>query len=950
MYMCVPPRGTVVINKLEQPSVVKELGNRTYFLASEVIKEKEKNSVLFNKLSAFVKTGKVYVTSAKNPIVICGTLGELYTISLEELRLGYKFTSNGQFCTAEALATSGKMKKGLLDWVAIQSVSDNVKYWACFVPLNEKTTITTKFGVTMLVNDPMVSHGKGDFIIARDNMGAPNLADVTVVNGNVFATTYNNTGWSNCLNLANITLNTTKPTFDLCELSKLTQEVGIDPTLFRDKCSKLLNNLQNIFKFNVYASEYVKIKPDKTDKTIAQSTDFVMLARFKVKGNFSLQQSNNDSENAMTVLASETLITFSMPTNVQNAAILMTIVPLIENWVNYLQSYYFPTLCVSKCIGDINIVLCKEGTINNINCAESVKNFSSNTEKPNLYAFIDDRLSHKPVVQLVNTITGMLRKGEVILLNNKFNYTYNDKHTTVKFKDSSVIVRVSDNSEKNLFEIALNLDGVKDGKYVKYETYPYEDILKVVQVVCSFIGIQKRWYKNSFSNPPATMYVLSALESYSGTEFYDMNTNMSKDSLRDLSFENFFNVIGLMDYLDKCRTRGITLFRRMDTEKPMSEGDFIECNRFTSTSIVCAATSGFGEALFIFKDVDVHAAYINDLSHFRDEEFEVLVNAGYKIVVTRVVEPGKIYECEFVYTGKAINREYKNISQVNTVLYPKLLRSDIILSNFRIKCNEDTNRVVYNLSSKMYSNKIEVVATIKDDTYALVIKDNKMTDVYSNTFDSLDSCSDAMINFLVHYVQTELKYTKFEVSKRLYSMFSAIIYSMVSLFQQNGYVINGTMFLKDYEVKDTCTGRININGDNDDNFNINLRLDAGNKLFVSAKAENVKLKQVYDVSNTDISAICSGVLSGVETTFKLDQTRRLNMAESLACTYLDLKSNLLSKHVNSGLVTLTYDVEKKNNLVLQQNSGYICVGKNNFDYYANLRTIASAIVQCINLL
>ena len=83
--------------------------------------------------------------------------------------------------------------------------------FACFVPTSQKGQIKTSWAV-LNYNDPLVKHGKGDFIVcAALPNGKPNLADKWVVNGEVFATTYTNNGFADCLGAraknANITIN-----------------------------------------------------------------------------------------------------------------------------------------------------------------------------------------------------------------------------------------------------------------------------------------------------------------------------------------------------------------------------------------------------------------------------------------------------------------------------------------------------------------------------------------------------------------------------------------------------------------------------------------------------------------------------------------------------------------------------------------------------------------------
>lgn len=57
--------------------------------------------------------------------------------------------------------------------------------------------LQTAWGAMLEINSPNCMHGKGDFVIAnRLPNGQINMQDRWVVNGEVFAVTYDNRGWS----------------------------------------------------------------------------------------------------------------------------------------------------------------------------------------------------------------------------------------------------------------------------------------------------------------------------------------------------------------------------------------------------------------------------------------------------------------------------------------------------------------------------------------------------------------------------------------------------------------------------------------------------------------------------------------------------------------------------------------------------------------------------------
>ena len=202
IHVCKPPADTIVINKLEQYDVVKALGGRTYFTVATLEKMQQSNPQMFNAIKGYIQQGKCYVVSDRTPFVLAGTLGELWCIDKAKLMQCYGFIINNSLCRISdaVLKERSKDKNGeFLDWTVVRTVPDNSEAFACFVPSTQKGQLQTSWGAILNYNGQGVAHGKGDFIIAGNAGGQPNLSDRYVVNGNVFATTYNNQGWTDCL-------------------------------------------------------------------------------------------------------------------------------------------------------------------------------------------------------------------------------------------------------------------------------------------------------------------------------------------------------------------------------------------------------------------------------------------------------------------------------------------------------------------------------------------------------------------------------------------------------------------------------------------------------------------------------------------------------------------------------------------------------------------------------
>ena len=178
VYACKPPKGAVVINKFEQVSAVRELGGQTFFTETDAI------------LNSLIAEGRANITDECTPYIIMGTAGELWTVSEDTLMTRYTLEDGSPLMPSTLSIPS---------WVKVKTSPKSVKLWACFVPKDVTGTVTTTWGARLTINDPSVPHGKGDFVIAVDKDGSPDVTDIYVVNGLIFASTYDTKGWEDCI-------------------------------------------------------------------------------------------------------------------------------------------------------------------------------------------------------------------------------------------------------------------------------------------------------------------------------------------------------------------------------------------------------------------------------------------------------------------------------------------------------------------------------------------------------------------------------------------------------------------------------------------------------------------------------------------------------------------------------------------------------------------------------
>ncbi len=142
----------------------------------------------------FLKGAK-YTTNQNTPFVLSGTVGEQWVIDFKELAKTYTFADGTEI---NEVNLKNKMQGGTLPWIKLTTRADAGTVWSCHLPTSVKNyPIKTSRGAVLQANRDGVKHGYGDFIMASDNGGAPNLKDVWVVNGIIFPRTYDLHAYAN---------------------------------------------------------------------------------------------------------------------------------------------------------------------------------------------------------------------------------------------------------------------------------------------------------------------------------------------------------------------------------------------------------------------------------------------------------------------------------------------------------------------------------------------------------------------------------------------------------------------------------------------------------------------------------------------------------------------------------------------------------------------------------
>lgn len=240
-YVCMPPVNTIVLNVFENPNSIdafRRFGNKTYFTVNDIKMLQERDIRMISLMKEEVAKGNIYVVTKEKPFVVCGTQGEFYTMSARELASQFNFIINNQQVEINTSSLNNKLKDGILDWTLIRSKAIKCKenLMACFVPLKENCIfkdVWHKYGVH--INDTRLKkHGKGDFIVCKKlPNGQLDFSKRKLVNGLIFSDTFNNKGWTDCLDLNNKKEITIEKLPKLCTLDNNTIKVLTSKQLYK---------------------------------------------------------------------------------------------------------------------------------------------------------------------------------------------------------------------------------------------------------------------------------------------------------------------------------------------------------------------------------------------------------------------------------------------------------------------------------------------------------------------------------------------------------------------------------------------------------------------------------------------------------------------------------------------------------------------------------------------
>ena len=195
-----------------------------------------------------------YTTNEKKQFVLSGTVGEQWIIDGNKLASTYEFEDGTPINPQTLGAKITKGTNGQIDWIKLKTRQSTGQFnYAFHLPINEirDFPVKTSWGETLYANKGNEGHGTGDFLVCATNPdGSPNLNDMWVVNGNVFATTYDMRPFPGIASKEALEHETERPSVSLIIYNKNTETVESTVNKQLSFVEKFFKDIEeNLFKY-----------------------------------------------------------------------------------------------------------------------------------------------------------------------------------------------------------------------------------------------------------------------------------------------------------------------------------------------------------------------------------------------------------------------------------------------------------------------------------------------------------------------------------------------------------------------------------------------------------------------------------------------------------------------------------------------------------------------------
>lgn len=354
---------------------------------------------------------------------------------------------------------------------------------------------------------------------------------------------------------------------------------------------------------------------------------------------------------------------------------------------------------------------------------------------------------------------------------------------------------------------------------------------------------------------------------------------------------------GLFETLRKGFVSNVRLFMGTTTTKRYNAGDTVSLTSFSRWSFSIGTANKIGEQIFaIYPDTRIEGLYHNGIG---DLNGSVLINAGYRLRVERVISLRKYRECGSSDTSGVVyicdiepdednaprlissfeSAEDSDVYRLDDALVQLPERNPVIGQSFYSSWVEDdcvefrrvcSDRTVNFDKVRVVVGETVVMSVGKGDDYQ-EIKSIQFT-TYNETYIAVE---EAMVNL-------SLK-ASVEVRNVLYSQEVAFMYEIASKFSEEGYAVLEQRCASQVDVmtKTEMLGVLVLAGENDKvivKFKVGTSMIADFEFITEGKSTHVQLEFMQ-------ADLCDQVYDLVVRKFVLQQYNRVQLALGLVARY-----------------------------------------------------------------
>lgn len=514
---------------------------------------------------------------------------------------------------------------------------------------------------------------------------------------------------------------------------------------------------------------------------------------------------------------------------------------------------------------------------------------------------------------------------------------------------SDILTVMFDKPRKHV--LILSGDNYRDG--VKLTMKDQDDFEFAKAVILMLSCLQPRGFLSGFRHVPVSAQEAQGFKMFTDDAYTEINDAMYAGKVSELSFSNWLASKMMYSTLNRCQLKGVRLFRGMNFDDEPCVGQVIKLNSFTSWSLSYSVTKGFSSKYTFMVKVTspIHAVYINSLSEYRDSEFEVIINAGYKIKIQECIKcnNSKLFICVIAVDEQAkakLDTAFERESDESADWFSETLANNVI-------ANQDVGGVLYMVYNFVKPGiRCETVFANKfgdqnRDTDVVRVKletqTNKISIIYfvggeKKQLDYEYKSFDQAIAETMQKLEGIVKQLDHKTEGSVYAVGQQFMFNIAARFENEGFQLIRQQFDAKREVKDTLHGVVVISGDNDDNIALRFRVTSDMKIAIIAQSQNIKLKHEFDATD---DKLYDNIFNTVVRKFKLSQWRRIERALNLVAQYKRTTVKTLSKDNHSA----SYEVAGRQVIVTCDGNTVVFNATHpvSFNYFDNLRTMAAGI-------